>query len=129
MIGLPRSRLPRRLLTRHHHGQAIQVGNHAPVHGLIEGEKPRLVGEELPDRDLLFALLRELRPVRTDPLFIVDPAARVSDGQGHRGQALAGRVDDHHRVFFPGLARLLVADAAPEIDDLLAKVKRATRSA
>ena len=57
-----------------------------------------------------------------DPLFVVEPAARVGDGQGHRGQALGGRVDEHHRVLLPRLARLLVPDTAPEVDDLLAAV-------
>jgi hypothetical protein len=46
----------------------------------------------------------------------------VRDGQGHGGQALGGRVDEHHGVLLPRLARLLVPDAAPEIDDLLASM-------
>ena len=46
----------------------------------------------------------------------------MGDGERHRGQALGGRVDDHHGVLLPRLARLLVADAAPEVDDLLAAV-------
>ena len=57
-----------------------------------------------------------------DPLFVVEPAAGVGEGQGHGGQALGGRVDDDHGVLLPRLARLLVADAAPEVDDLLAAV-------
>ena len=62
-------------------------------------------------------------------LFVVEPSARVGDGQRHRGEALRRRVDDDHRVPFPRLARLLVADAAPEIDDLLAVVIDAARAA
>ena len=69
---------------------------------------------------LLLAVLRELGPVVRHPFFVVEPAARVRDGQGHRGQALGGRVDDHHRVPLPRLAGLLVSNAAPEVDDLLA---------
>jgi hypothetical protein len=53
----------------------------------------------------------------------------VRDGQGHRGKPLCGRVDDHHRVFFPQLAGLLVADAAPEIDDFGAAVVGAAGAA
>ena len=80
------------------------------------------MGEQLADGDLLFALLRELRPVRGHPLFVIEPAARVGEGERHRGQALGGRVDDHHGVLLPRLAGLLVANAAPEVDDLLAAV-------
>ena len=122
VIGLTRPGLPRRLLTGEHDRQAIQIRDHAPIDGLIEGEQPRLVGEELAHGDLLFALLRELGPVRGDPLFVVEPAARVGDGEGHRGQALGGRVDEHHGVPLPRLARLLVPDTAPQVDDLLAVV-------
>ena len=120
VIGLTRPGFPRGLLTGEHDGQAIQVGDHAPIDGLVEREQPRLVGEQLADGDLLFAVLRELGPVRGDPLFVVEPAARVGEGEGHGGQALRGRVDEHHGVLLPRLARPLVPDAAPEVDDLLA---------
>ena len=46
----------------------------------------------------------------------------MGEGERHRGQTLRRRVDDHHGVLFPRLAGPLVADAAPEIDDLLAAV-------
>ena len=63
------------------------------------------------------------------PLVVVEPAAGVGDGERHGGQALRRRVDDHHGVLLPRLARLLVANAAPEIDDLLAAVVGAARAA
>ena len=129
VIGLTRAGLPRRLLTGEHHREAIEIRDHAPIDGLVEREQPRLVGEQLANGDLLFAVLRELGPVRGDPLFVVEPAARVGDGQGHRGQALGGRVDEHHRVPLPRLARLLVPDPAPEVDDLLAVVVGAAGAA
>ena len=69
---------------------------------------------------LLLSLLRELGPVRGHPLFVVEPPAGVGERQGHGSQALRGRVHDDHRVPLPRLARQLVADTAPEIDDLLA---------
>ena len=50
-------------------------------------------------------------------LFVIEPTARVGDRQRHGGETLGGRVNDHHRVLFPGLTRLLVPDTAPEIDD------------
>ena len=75
VIALTSPRLPRRLLAGEHDGQAIQIRDHAPIDGLIKGEQPRLVGKELAHGDLLFALLRELGPVRGDSLFVIEPAA------------------------------------------------------
>ena len=129
VIGLPRSGLPRGFLTRQHDRQAIEVGDDAAIDGLVEREQARLVGQELADGDSLLAVLRELRPVRADPFFVVEPSARVRDGERHRGQALGGRVDDHHRVLLPGLAGPLVPNAAPQVDDLLAAVKGTAGSA
>jgi hypothetical protein len=65
VIGLPRPGLPRGFLTREHDREVIQVGDDALIDGLVEGEEPGLVGEELADGDFLFSLLRELgSPVR-----------------------------------------------------------------
>ena len=46
----------------------------------------------------------------------------MREGERHRRQTLRGRVDQHHRLPFPGLPGPLVADAAPQIDHLLAAV-------
>ena len=64
VIRLPRSGLPRGLLTRQHDRQAIEIGDDAAIDRLVEREQPRLVRQELADGDSLLALLRELRPVR-----------------------------------------------------------------
>ena len=122
VIGLTRSGLPRGFLPGEHDREAIQVGDHAAIDGFLKGKQSRLMREQLADGDLLFPLLRELGPVPGHPLFVIEPAPRVREGERHRGQTLRGRVDDHHRVLLPGLAGLLVADAAPQIDDLLAAV-------
>ncbi len=61
----------------------------------------------------------------SDPLLVVQPMARVGDRERHRRQPLGGRVDDDHRVALPGLARYLVPNTTPEIDDLLAAVEGA----
>ena len=127
MVGLARAGLPCRLLTGQHHREAIEVGHHAAINGFVEREESRLMRQELAYGDLLLPLLRELGPVRGHPLFVVEPAAGVGEGEGHGGQALRGRVDDDHRVLLPRLARLLVANAAPEVDDLLAAVDRRSR--
>ena len=113
VIGLPRPRLPRRLLTRQHDGEAIEVGDDAAIDGLVERVQPCLVRQELADGDSLLALLRELRPVGAHTFLVIEPASRVREGERHRGQALGGRVDDHHRVPLPGLAGLLVSDYRP----------------
>src|SRR5206468_7177866 len=63
MIRLPRPRLPRGFLTRQDDRKAIEVGDYAPIDGLVKGKQPSLVTEELADRDLLLRLLCELRPV------------------------------------------------------------------
>src|SRR5579859_1553591 len=98
------------------------------INGLVQLEKACLVCEELAHGDLPFALLRELRPVRRDPLFVVEPTSRVCDGERHRRQAFSGGVDDDHGVLLPRLARLLVSDTAPQINDLLAAMKGAAGS-
>ena len=90
VIRLPRAGLPLRLLTSHHHGQAIEVGHHAAIDRLVEREESRLVRQQLPHCDAPLSLLRELGPVRGDPFFVVEPTARVRQCQGHGGQALGG---------------------------------------
>ena len=129
VIGLTRPRFPCRLLASEHDRQAIQIGDHAAIDGLIKGKQPRLVGEELADSDLPFALLRELGPVSGDSLFVIEPAAGMGDRQGHGGQALGGRVDEHHGAPLPRLACPLVPNTAPEVDDLLAAVVGTARAA
>jgi hypothetical protein len=78
------------------------------------------VSEELADRDVLLAVLRELRPVGTDALVVVEQAPRVGEGHDHSGRALGGREHQDHRVCLPGLTGGLVAGPGPEVDHLLA---------
>jgi hypothetical protein len=113
---------PRRLLARQNDRQTIQVRDHVSVDRLVQRVQPRLVREELADGDRVLALLRELRPVAAHTFLVVEPATRVGDGEGHRGQALRGRVDDDHRVLLPRLTGSRVPNAAPQIDHLLTVV-------
>ena len=46
----------------------------------------------------------------------------MGEGEGHGGQALGGRVDEHHGVLLPQLAGQLVPHTAPQVDHLLAVV-------
>ena len=129
VIRLPRAWLPRRLLASEHDARRSRSATTLAIDRLVEREQRRPGGPGVANGDALLALLRELRPVRAHPLVVVEPAARMGEGQRHRGQALGGRVDEDHGVLLPRLARLLVADAAPEIDDLLAPVVRAAGAA
>ena len=52
VVGLPRSRFPCGLLAGEDDREAIEVGDHAAIDGLVEREQPRLVGEELADGDV-----------------------------------------------------------------------------
>jgi hypothetical protein len=122
VIGQPRSGLPCRFLTRQHAGETIEIGDEAAIERIVQRIQPGLVCEELPDGDSLFAPLREFRPIRAHPFVVVEPAAGMRDGERHRGEPLGGREDDYHRVLLPRFAGLLVADPAPEVDDLLASV-------
>src|SRR6188768_1033182 len=85
--------------------------------------------KQLAHGDALLALLRELGPVGADAFFVIKPSARVGDRQRHRRQAFGGRMHDHHRVAFPWLTRLLVADTAPDVDDLPGALVGATGAA
>src|SRR5262249_50949493 len=96
---------------------------------LIDREQPGLMCKELADSDALFALLRELRPIRACTLVVVEPASRMGNRERHCRQALGRRVDDDHGVLLPGLACLLVPHAAPEIDHFVAAVVDGTRTA
>ena len=77
------------------------------------------MGEQLADGNCLFAALGEFGPVSGYPRFVIQPATRVGKGECHGCQPLRGRVDDDQGVPLPVLACLFVADAAPDIDDLL----------
>jgi hypothetical protein len=60
VIRLTRSGLPSGFLPGEHDREAIEVGDHAAIDRFLKGKEPRLVGEQLPDGDLLFPLLSEL---------------------------------------------------------------------
>ena len=122
MIGLPRARLPCRLVTRHHRRQSVEIRDHASVDRFVEGKETRLMGEELAHGDRLLAVLREFGPVRRHSLVVIQPGARVGDREGHRRQALGGRVNHDHRVALPRFGGHLVPNTAPDVDNFLAAI-------
>ena len=64
-----------RRLPRQHVRQPIEIGDEYPVERNVEREQAGLMGEQLADGDVLFPMLREFRPVRTDALVVIEPAA------------------------------------------------------
>ena len=130
VIGLPRARLPRRLLPSQHDREAIEVGDHAAIDRLVEREQPGLVRQQLADGDRLLALLRELGPVRGRPArrSRASRASGRAPGSSRPGPwSPSGRSPSCPRSHGSPVAR--VADAAPQVDDLLAAVIRAARAA
>jgi len=109
--------------------EAIEFADEASIDRLVEREQACLMCQELADSDSLLAVLRELWPVRAYPLFVVEPSARVGNGERHRGQPLCGRVDQRHRVLLPRLTGPLVTNPAPQVDDFLAALKGTAGSA
>ena len=129
VVGLPLARLPGGSLAGHDRGQAVEVGDDRAVDRLVEAEQACLVAEQLADGGPLLAGLGELGPVRRDPLVVVEPAARVGEGRDQGGHALRRREDEDHRVLVPGRAGRPVADAAPQVDDLLPVLVDGARAA
>jgi hypothetical protein len=67
--------------------QPVRVGQRLRADRLVEGGESRPVGQQLPDGDLLLAVLRELGPlVGRDPFIEVEEAAAVRDRERHRCQ-------------------------------------------
>src|SRR5689334_10199284 len=84
--------------------------------------------EQLANGYVLLAILREFGPVSGDAIFIIEIAARVRQRHGEPRETFGGGKDKHHGVLFPWLAHLLVAQSAPEVDDLFVRnVSRASR--
>src|SRR5579859_591406 len=46
----------------------------------------------------------------------------MGDGDAHRGHTFGGGEDGHHRIFFPEVAGVFVADTAPKINDGFAAI-------
>lgn len=74
MVSLPRPWLPGWLLPRQDHRQPVGILDEADVWTHIQRKQPGLVREQLPDGDLLLALLGELRPVGAHTLVVVEQA-------------------------------------------------------
>jgi hypothetical protein len=99
VIGLPRRPAPRPACgERAPRASRSRSATTLAIDRLVEGEQPAWWARSWRTVIVLLAVLGELGPVRADAFFVVEPAARVGDGQRHRGQALGGRVDDDHRV-------------------------------
>ena len=126
VVALARSWLPQRSLARQPDGQRLRVGEELGTDRLVERGEAGLVGEQLPDGDLLLAVLRELGPVGGHALLEVQVPAAVRHRERHGCHALGGREDRYQGVALPGQAPAPVALAAPQVhDDLAVALRRA----
>ena len=129
VVPVPRSRLPGRLLTRERKRHVVEVTHVLGAQRIVDPDQPRLVTEELAHSDGALAVLGELRPVLGDRCLVIDPAARVRDGDRHRRETLGGRVDDDQGVLVPRCVPAQRAAAIPQIDHLPATPIRGDGSA
>ena len=95
---------------------AVGVIDHLP--DVVE---PRLVRENVANRDVLFARLGELRPVVGDSIVVVEQAAVDQDVEQGSRHPLGGREARRHRIATPGVP-LAVLRSAPDVDDAFAVV-------
>ncbi|UVF78677.1 hypothetical protein NWF22_02030 [Gordonia mangrovi] len=79
------------------------------------------VAQDLPDGDVGLAVLRELRPVRGDPLVIVEFTAVGEHMRARRGDTLGGGEAHGQRVTLPAVA-LRRPGPTPQVDDQSATV-------
>jgi len=117
VVAVARTRRPCRLLAREQPREIVEVTQLFDGQCLVEQDESGLVPEELAHGDLGFAVLRELGPVTRHRRIVIEPAARVRQGQRHRREALGAGHDDDHGVFVPGRVALGRAAATPQIHD------------
>src|SRR5215218_7688985 len=86
VVAMPCPRLPGGLLAGDHVCEGVAVRYGRAIYWLVQPGEASLVGEQLPDRDILLAILGELWPVGANPLVVVEKPAgtRVSSCQGKR---------------------------------------------
>src|SRR5579883_2081924 len=77
MIRLARPRLPFGSGALHHCRKPVRILDDAPVDGFIKCVKTRLMRKELANGDLLFAVLRELRPISAHRRLEIEPTPRM----------------------------------------------------
>jgi len=77
----------------------------------------RLVSQDVFDGDVFLALLGKAGPVGGDLVVPVKLAPFPEDVQAGRGHSFGGGIEDEHGVLGHRLARLLVGQAAVEVQD------------
>ena len=119
MVPVCRSGRPVRRLGGEDRTQSLGIRDRGQVETLVDHRKAGFVGQQLPDRHALLAVLRELGPVRGDWLVELEQASRVSHGDCGGRHSLRRREHRHQRVGFPSTTELPVSPTAPEIDNEL----------
>ena len=120
VVAARRARLPPRGLAGqgvHHFLPVIDV---FVGHRLIHPGKPRRMAHEVPHLHLVFAVLRELRPVALHRRVEVEFAPVGQQQGGQRGHGLGGGIDVDNGVLLPGQGARPVPITSPKIDHRLA---------
>ena len=113
---MPLARSPARSLSLEQLAEALAIPHELRGETGVQRGKPRLMREELPDRDGLLARLGEAGPVPRQGIVVGEQTTRMGDGQDGRRDSLGRREHADERVLFPWHATSGVAHASPEID-------------
>lgn len=115
MVAMTGARRPCWILARQEVRDIVEVTHPVDGQRFVEHDQPSFVTEQLPHRDRRLAVL-----ILGNRRVIVQPAARIGDGQRQCGQAFRSRHKDDRRVLVPGGLDIGIASTAPKVDDLLA---------
>ena len=102
----------RLLFQRGYYGRVVEN-----IYRFIEGGEASLMGQQLRERDLAFARLREFRPELGDAPLEPDVALLENMKQGRAPQTLRGRPKQYNRVGRPWLLSLCLSKSALQFED------------
>ena len=129
VVAVPVARCPGGRLGGERGGETAAVADRRRIETGGDRRQARLMRKQLPNRDVLLAVLGELRPVAGDRCLVVDQAARPCQRHDRRRDALGGREHHHERVVNPWQAMSSVGEATPQVDHLASLVVDAARRA
>src|SRR5512137_2956191 len=84
------------------------------------------MSQQLPDSDLILAILSKLRPILRDAIVVIEQATGFSKRHGHSCRPLRSRGDENHCSLFPRCTCCPVPDPAPQVDRFFPTVVNAT---
>jgi hypothetical protein len=116
VVRVPRSRRADRRLLREQTRHAQGVGGLLDRHRRRKAGQAGLVGDDVANEDVLFAVRRELGPIRADRRLEVESAAIDLEEQAGRNEALGAREDRAERVLGPWDATPAIGDSSLQVD-------------